>query len=627
MSGFGVRTTLVRRPLHSHQRRPFGAFSSISTSTTTAITMMTPTESSPSTSPTAIYKQSMMTEELDPKFPWCVLADIVDNVDPSTELLPQLSSGSSNKTVSLCPITAASMNDIKATQDKFSSFPMSDHVSPFRHVVKDSIGSSSSPNEEQRFDMTQISDWMEVIEQDENRSNDEGGAGAYDSFRCDLLLNTTTSVSTTASASSPTATTRQHVWGEDYHLRRLQASYRSLCSKPGSSTTSSSNSSNNSRDIQLDSMIEVAKKESKVIIDRLLSVAATAPSLTDVSKISPRNQNDTDVRIQLLRLSILWSPPKDESSSKIIVRGHVCCSGKPVPIHSSPEPIVVSIAVHKTHHHHHHRDDHDHSDNTARDKITPHSNNNSSNHNTNVQVVSSVVPVANKRQMSPSPTIDLDVSLPSRFDDNPHSKIASWCRERKKMEDPHTYKPNDASEVLMVRPRRDSEGRTRMELLEGLSSNLFVVYNDGSLRTATDGVLHGYVRHLVLECCAKSRIQIDTRPIYLDEVHEWKEVFITSSSRLVFPISKILIPVDDDDDQGSNNNNHGGDNKKNNNDLASTFTEYWVDEILIQRRQRISGGNNNNNSNEKNNRIVSSTLSPRPLWWTILNEILTDAGY
>mmetsp|Transcript_28425 Transcript_28425/g.69193 ORF Transcript_28425/g.69193 Transcript_28425/m.69193 type:complete len:642 (-) Transcript_28425:48-1973(-) len=616
VSGFGVRTTttsLLCHPLHPHQR-PFRVFfSSISTSRT----RMIPTASSSSASPAA-HTQTEMTD-LNPKFPWCVLADVVDDVDPSTKSqetqLPQ-SPGKSRKTVSLFPITTASVNDINA-QHTSSSYQPFALVSPFRDVMTVSrSSSSSSPNEEQRLDMTQISDWMEVIEQDENRSNDEGGAGAYDSFRCDLLLNTTTTrtaATTTSAATTTTTITRQHVWGEDYHLQRLQASYRSLCDKPGPSTTSSLDSSSNNFSTQLDSMIDVATKESKVIIDRLLSAAATAPSLTDVST-TPKNQGDTDVRIQLLRLSILWSPPKDENSSKIVVRGHVCCSAKPVPIHSSPEPIVVSIAVHKTHRHHHH----DHSDNATGDKITPDSNSNSNNEN--FQVPSSVVP-ANTRQMSPSPTIDLDVTLPSRFDDNPHSKIASWCRERKKMEDPHTYKPKDASEVLMVRPRKDSEGRTRMELLEGLSSNLFVVYKDGSLRTATDGVLHGYVRHLVLECCTKSGIQIDPRPIYLDEVHEWKEAFITSSSRLIFPISKILIPDDatiDDDDQSSKKNS--GD--KNDNNGPSTFTDYWVDEILVQ--------NQNNNNLNNNNKIDPSSSSPppsRPLWWKILNEILTDAGY
>ena len=38
------------------------------------------------------------------------------------------------------------------------------------------------------------------------------------------------------------------------------------------------------------------------------------------------------------------------------------------------------------------------------------------------------------------------------------------------------------------------------KILEGLTSNFFVIYRDGTVRTARRGVLGGYVRHLVLGC-------------------------------------------------------------------------------------------------------------------------------
>jgi hypothetical protein len=199
--------------------------------------------------------------------------------------------------------------------------------------------------------------------------------------------------------------------------------------------------------------------------------------------------------------------------------------------------------------------------------------------------------------------MDIDVTLPTRLD-NPQSKVASWCRERKKMEDPNTYKPEGASEVIMVRPRTTgSDGRgSRMELLEGLSSNVFFVYKDGSLRTAADGILNGYVRHLVLESAKNLDIRLDPRPIYLDEVNEWNEAFITSSSRLIFPISKILIPNDDDE---NGKDDDGGTS-------PTTFSEYWTDKVLMQNA----------------NRWTNDSLSPAPpVWWRILNDILKAAGY
>jgi hypothetical protein len=136
----------------------------------------------------------------------------------------------------------------------------------------------------------------------------------------------------------------------------------------------------------------------------------------------------------------------------------------------------------------------------------------------------------------------VDASLPTRVSD-PQYKVASWTRLRKKMESPETYMPPGVSEVLMVRP---SPINGDLEVLEGLSSNLFVVYKDGTIRTAQDGVLYGYVRHLVLECAETCCLRLDPQPIVLHDATAglWQEAFITSSSRLIYPISKILIHSD-----------------------------------------------------------------------------------
>ena len=53
-----------------------------------------------------------------------------------------------------------------------------------------------------------------------------------------------------------------------------------------------------------------------------------------------------------------------------------------------------------------------------------------------------------------------------------------------------------------------------------------------------------YVRHLILECASECGLTVDDSPIRLEDGREglWEEAFITSSSRLIYPIEKILIP-------------------------------------------------------------------------------------
>jgi hypothetical protein len=247
--------------------------------------------------------------------------------------------------------------------------------------------------------------------------------------------------------------------------------------------------------------------------------------------------------------------------------------------------------------------------------------------------------------------------LPTRHDGNPQSKVASWCRQRKLMEDPTTFKPPGTIEVLMVRQCNDvpKQGQPlpRLEILEGLSSNFFVIDKNGSLRTATDGILHGYVRHLVMECtssnscCSSSssttlRIPFDPRPIFLDNVDEWAEAFITSSSRLIIPITKILLPIQQPKDnyQSNNKNNnkthHDADNGITLTDTARTdifnntkvgnyhnhnmtFVEYWYDPYLCHDDLRQINDQDNNDG-----KLFDEHC---PKWQQILNEILAVGGY
>jgi hypothetical protein len=153
------------------------------------------------------------------------------------------------------------------------------------------------------------------------------------------------------------------------------------------------------------------------------------------------------------------------------------------------------------------------------------------------------------------------------------------------------YKAPGIEEVLMVRQVKDEHGVERLEILEGLSSNFFVIYKGGTVRTAIDGCLHGYVRHLVLDSLDQCGLVFDPRPIFLHESSQWHEAFITSSSRLIYPISKILIP------EGESASKE-----------ESTFQEFWRD-------QALAAG------------VSSDDGLKQPRWRRLLNAMLKAKGF
>ena len=148
----------------------------------------------------------------------------------------------------------------------------------------------------------------------------------------------------------------------------------------------------------------------------------------------------------------------------------------------------------------------------------------------------------------------------------PLAKVSSWCQQRKPLES--KYMPTSTISVA-AQERNSIKSVTINEviltqqvpttndihLLEGLTSNLFVVYPNHVIRTAGDGVLHGYVRDLLIKLLSTKAVNgtmipyvVDTsQPILLDDVHEWEEVFCTSSIRFIIPVECIYVPCDDDE--------------------------------------------------------------------------------
>ena len=134
-------------------------------------------------------------------------------------------------------------------------------------------------------------------------------------------------------------------------------------------------------------------------------------------------------------------------------------------------------------------------------------------------------------------------SLPNRHEHGPDAKDSSWCRERRPLE--KMFKGDGIGEVILARSV-DAEGAGEfhgIELLEGLTSNLFVVYRDGTLRTAA-AVLPGSARHLVLEAAEKLGLTYnETKPVLLQDAIAglWSEVFVTSAIRLVVPVNSLSV--------------------------------------------------------------------------------------
>jgi hypothetical protein len=129
-----------------------------------------------------------------------------------------------------------------------------------------------------------------------------------------------------------------------------------------------------------------------------------------------------------------------------------------------------------------------------------------------------------------------DSDLPKRYDKYPCAKLSAWCRERRPLE--AGFKQDGVGEVILVRNKEEDGG---VHLLEGLTSNLFVLYRDGTLKTPNYGVLDGCARNLVMWQAERTLgWKVECVPIDLDSVSEWEEVFMTSAVRFIIPVTKIL---------------------------------------------------------------------------------------
>jgi hypothetical protein len=402
------------------------------------------------------------------------------------------------------------------------------------------IDSSSNTINELGYDISSARGWMEHIEQMEGP---KFGVGAYTVLRCDAIFH--------IPSSTNKLDCEWKIWGEKFHMNRLSLSFQTLTNNlfgadsvgsffnNGGISSGITSISGMGSSVHTDSMFTQSIEETTHVINKLLEQATRSINAEIVA--APHNrynllqQNDDESWTQTLMLTILWTSSRQTGGGgaiKPLVRGHAAFANAAQPTTTAnymdgsilPTPITACVAIPK--------------------QLTPES--------------LSVLPRRHGMNLNRQRQVGASAS----------AKVSSWCRIRRPLEDPNRYKPHDGvvGEVILVRQPDTERGTNIMsysnenfihtlELLEGLISNLFVVYRDGTVRTAPVGlVLPGYARHLIIQELNERGFKVDSsNPPTMQDMRDglWSEVFVTSAIRLVVPVERIIMPG-----IGANNDNN-----------------------------------------------------------------------
>jgi branched-chain amino acid aminotransferase len=111
---------------------------------------------------------------------------------------------------------------------------------------------------------------------------------------------------------------------------------------------------------------------------------------------------------------------------------------------------------------------------------------------------------------------------------NPNAKI--WNEAFRKITNAEIQKA-DAFEAVLI----DRDGF----VTEGSRSNIFFVKDETLFTPPLENVLPGITRKNVLEVCKRLNVKVDIRPISFDEISYFDAAFLTGTTRIQVPISKI----------------------------------------------------------------------------------------
>jgi hypothetical protein len=435
-------------------------------------------------------------------------------------------------------------------------------------------------NDEIRHDLSSARGWMEHIEQSEGPKY---GVGAYTVLRCDATFptilpsfiiddNNNNSNTPNNSKQMMDYCCEWKIWGEKFHMNRLSSSFKTLTENlfgaadtyqqqqqqigsfynNGGSYSGITSISGMGSSVHTDSMFTQSIEETTHVITTLLEQATRSIHgemqqrqqqqqqfpFASQDSYNLLQQNGENCWTQTLMLTILWTPSRqyyyEGGGIKPLVRGHAAfattAAAQPAITTNNnidgsllPTPITACVAIPKL--------------------LKPEA--------------LSVLPRRHGMNLNQQRQVGASAS----------AKVSSWCRIRRPLEDPNRYKPHGVvGEVILVRQPDTERGTNIMthtnenfvntlELLEGLISNLFVVYRDGTVRTAPVGlVLPGYARHLIIQELNERGLKVDASmpPTMQDMIDGlWSEVFVTSAVRLVTPVERIIMPPVGTNDQPS----------------------------------------------------------------------------
>lgn len=118
------------------------------------------------------------------------------------------------------------------------------------------------------------------------------------------------------------------------------------------------------------------------------------------------------------------------------------------------------------------------------------------------------------------------ITAPNSARKDAAAKTTDWMHARKALSD---AMPDDIYDTFLL----DSEGY----MLEGLGANFYAVMNE-QLMTADEGVLKGISQQIVFEV-AQNIIPINHTAPHIDDLSNFDEAFLTSSSRGIIPVVEI----------------------------------------------------------------------------------------
>lgn len=156
------------------------------------------------------------------------------------------------------------------------------------------------------------------------------------------------------------------------------------------------------------------------------------------------------------------------------------------------------------------------------------------------KIINNIKPYPISLSIAIPPSSSLSI-LPNRYGDNKSkAKLYNWISDRaQKLENIYTFKPNYINEVILT--------KNNNILLEGLTSNLFIVYyknNEITIQTSKHNVLYGYIRHCIINIITQNNknVILKVKDIYLNDLLRCNEIFITNSISLIKPVDKVYIP-------------------------------------------------------------------------------------